>query len=140
MANVLTISQTLRSSPVVVEKYVTLAATSGTSVGPSVPAGTLVLAAGIEVLQTVPDITTYTVNVTDGTTTFASAVVLDNAAAGTVRAGVTPGFVATADTIDAVTTISGSPGTIRARIWALVCTVGNDSARAADEVDRDQLA
>jgi hypothetical protein len=78
--------------------------------------------------------------VTDGTTTFASAVVLDAAPAGTVRVGTTAGFVAAQDTIDAVTTITGSPGTIRARIFALICPVGNESVRQADEVDRDQLA
>lgn len=133
-------SQTLRHSPVIVERFVTLPAASGTAVGPAVPAGTLVLAAGLEVLQTVPDVTTYTVNITDGTTTFGSALNIDNVAAGTVRAGTTAGLVAAADTIDAVSTISGSPGTIRARIWALVVNVAEDSARAADEVVRDQLA
>jgi hypothetical protein len=140
MANVPAVSQTLRNSPVVVEKYVTLAATSGTSVGPAVPAGTLVMAAGLEVLQTVPDITTYTVNITDGTTTFGSALNIDNVPAFTVRAGTTAGLVAAADTIDAVTSITGSPGTIRARIWALVVPVGNESVRPADEVKRDQLS
>lgn len=140
MTNVLTPSQSLRSQAYIVERTVNLAATSGTAVGPTVPANTLVLAAGIENLIAVPDITTYTVNITDGTTTFASAVVLDAAAANTVRVGTTAGLVATQDTIDAVTTISGSPGVIPARIWALVVNVGNDSVRAADEVDRDQLA
>lgn len=133
------ISQSLRSRAVVVEKVVTLAGTSGTSVGPAVPAGTLVLAAGIQVLQAVPDVTTYTANITDGTTTFASAVVLDAAPANTIRVGTTAGLVATADTIDAVTTISGSPGTIRARIFAVVVDL-NESVKAASEVDRDTLA
>lgn len=140
MTNVLTPSTSLRSQAYIVERTVNLAATSGTAVGPTVPANTLVLAAGIENLIAVPDVTTYTVNITDGTTTFASAVVLDAAAANTVRVGTTPGLVATQDTIDAVTTISGSPGIIPARIWALVVNVGNDSVRGADEVDRDQLA
>lgn len=133
------ISQSLRNRAVVVEKYVTLPATSATTVGPAVPAGTLVLAAGIQVLQAVPDITTYTANITDGTTTFASAVVLDAAPANTIRVGTTAGLVATADTIDAVTTISGTPGTIRARIFAVAVDV-NESVRAASEVDRDVLA
>jgi hypothetical protein len=140
MTNVLTPSTSLRSQAYIVERTVNLAATSGTAVGPTVPANTLVLAAGIENLIAVPDITTYTVNITDGTTTFASAVVLDAAAANTVRAGTTAGLVAAQDTIDAVTTISGSPGIIPARIWALVVNVGNESVRAPDEVDRDQLA
>lgn len=133
------ISQSLRNRAVVVEKVVTLAATSGTAVGPAVPAGTLVLAAGIQVLQAVPDITTYTANITDGTTTFASAVVLDNAPINTIRIGTTAGLVAAADTIDAVTTISGSPGTIRARIFAVVVDV-TESVKAAEVADRDVLA
>lgn len=133
------ISQSLRNRAVVVERYVTLPATSATTVGPAVPAGTLVLAAGIQVLQTVPDIATYTANVTDGTTTFGSALVLDNIAANTIRVGATAGLVAAADTIDAVTTISGSPGTIRARIFAL-CADLTASVFKAEEVDRDVLA
>ena len=133
------ISQSLRSRAVVVERTVTLAATSGTSVGPAVPAGTLVLAAGIQPLQVVPSVTTYTVNVTDGTTTFGSALNINNVAANTIRVGTTAGLVAAADTIDAVTTISGSPGTIRARIFAVVVDL-NESAKAASEVDRDVLA
>ncbi len=133
------ISQSLRHEPILVERFVTLPATSGTAVGPSVGAGTLVLAAGLEVLQTVPDITTYTVNITDGTTTFGSSLNIDNVPAGTIRAGTTAGLVATADTIDAVSTISGSPGTIRARIWALVCDV-QDTSRPAEAADRDVLA
>ena len=133
------ISQSLRNRAVVVEKYVTLAATSGTTVGPAVPAGTLVLAAGVEVLDTVPDVTTYTIDVTDGTTVFANDVSVDNVAKGTIRVGTTAGFISAADTIDAVTTISGSPGTIDARIFAVVVDV-NDSVGMANEVDRDQLA
>lgn len=133
------ISKSLRSSAIVVEKYVTLAGTSGTTVGPAVPAGTLVLAAGVEVLDTVPDVTTYTLDVTDGTTVFANDVSFDNVAAGTIRVGTTAGLVAAADTIDAVTTISGTPGTIRARIFAVVVDV-NESVRQAAEVDRDVLA
>jgi hypothetical protein len=133
------ISQSLRSRAVVVEKVVTLAATSGTAVGPAVPAGTLVLAAGLQVLQTVPTVTTYTVNVTDGTTTFASALNISNVAANTIRVGTTAGLVAAADTIDAVTTISGAPGAIRARIFAVAVDL-NESVKAAEVADRDVLA
>lgn len=132
------ISQSLRSQAYVVEKYVTLAATSGTTVGPAVPAGSLVLAAGVEVYAAVPDVTTYTVNITDGTTTFASAAVLDNVAAGTIRVGTTAGLVAAADTVDAVTTITGSPGTIAARIFAVVLDV-NESVLKGESADRNTL-
>lgn len=131
--------QSARQKAFVVEKFVTLGAASATTVGPAVPAGTLVLAAGIEVLAAVPDVTTYTIDVTDGTTVFANDVSVDAAAKGTIRIGTTAGLVATADTIDAVTTISGSPGAIPARIFAVVIDV-NGAEQGADEVDRDQLA
>ena len=134
----MSISQSLRNSAVVVEKYVTLAATSGTTVGVSVQAGTIVLAAGFENFTAVPDITTYTLNVTDGTTVFANSLNFDNTAAGSVKAGVTPGFVAAADTIDVVTTISGSPGTIAGRVWAVIVDVNGSVAQAAS-VDRNLL-
>ncbi len=134
----MSISQSLRNSAVVVEKYVTLAATSGTTVGPAVPAGTIVLAAGFENLAAVPDVTTYTVAVSDGTTTFMSATSFDAAAINTVKAGVTPGFIAAADTIDATTSISGSPGTIAGRIWAVIVDVNGSVAQAAS-VDRNLL-
>lgn len=133
------ISQSLRNRAVVIEKYVTLAATSGTTTGVSVPAGTLVLAAGVEVLEAVPDVTTYTADVTDGTTVFANDVNLDAAAAGTIRVGTTAGLVAAADTVDVVTTISGSPGTIKARVFVVAIDV-NESVREATEVVRDVLA
>jgi len=133
------VSQSTRPSPIMLEKDVTLAATSGTAVGISVPAGTVVLAAGFQNYTTVPNIDTYTLDVTDGTTVFANDLNFDNTAANTNKAGVTPGFIAAADTIDVVTTITGAPGVIAGRVWAVVvdCSKG---AQSADEVDRDQLA
>lgn len=124
---------------IVVEKDVSLAATSGTTVGISVPAGTLVMAVGFENYTTVPDVTTYTFNITDGTTTFASALNYDNTAAGTIRIGTTAGVVATADTIDIVTTISGSPGVINGRLFAVIVDIA-DQNRAPGAADRDVLA
>ena len=133
------ISQSLRNSAVVIEKFVTLGATSGTTVGFAVPAGTLVLAAGVEVLDAVADVTTYTADVTDGTTVFANDVDFDAAAAGTIRIGTTAGLVAAADTVDVVTTISGTPGTVRARVFVVAIDV-NESVREGTEVTRDVLA
>lgn len=124
---------------IVVEKDVSLAATSGTTVGMSVPAGTMVLAVGFENYTVVPDITTYTMNITDGTTTFASALNFDNTAANTIRAGFTAGVVPAADTIDVVTTISGAPGIIAGRVFAVLVDVA-DQNRAPGGADRDTLA
>ena len=131
--------QSLRNKAYVVEKDVTLAASSGTAVGISVGAGTLVLAVGFQNYTTVPDVTTYTMNITDGTTTFASALNFDNTAANTIKIGTTAGLVAAADTIDVVTTISGSPGTISGRVFAVVVDVNADWATPGS-VDRDTLA
>lgn len=133
------LSQSLRNRAVIIEKYVTLSGTAGTTVGVAVPAGTLVLAAGIEVLDTVPDVTVYTADVTDGTTVFANDVVLDAAAAGTIRVGTTAGLIAAADTVDVVTTITGTPGDIRARVFIVAIDV-NESVREGTEVTRDVLA
>lgn len=124
---------------IVVEKDVSLAATSGTTVGISVPAGTMVLAAGFEPSVAVPSVTTYTLNITDGTTTFASALNINNVAAGTIRAGFTGGVVPAADTLDVVTTISGSPGVITGRVFAVIVDVA-DQNRAPGAADRDTLA
>jgi hypothetical protein len=131
--------QSLRNRAYVVEKDVTLAASSGTAVGISVGAGTLVLAVGFENYTTVPNITTYTLDITDGTTTFANDLDFDNTAANTIKIGTTAGLVAAADTIDVVTTISGSPGTISGRVFALVVDVNKDWA-VPGSVDRDVLA
>jgi hypothetical protein len=131
--------QSVRNHAYKIEKFVSLAASSGTTVGISVPANTLVLAAGFQNTTVVPNVTTYTLDVTDGTTVFANDLDFDAAAANTLKAGTTAGLVSTADTIDVVTTISGSPGVIAGRVWAIVVDV-NKAADAASSVDREQLA
>ena len=131
--------QSLRNRAYVVEKEVTLAATSGTAEGIAVGAGTLVLAVGFQNYDTVADVTTYTMDITDGTTTFANDLNFDNTAANSIKIGTTAGVVAANDTIDVVTTISGSPGAISGRVFALVVDVNKDWA-APGSVDRDTLA
>ena len=135
----MSIVQSIRPVPVLLEKDVTLAATSGTTVGISVPAGVTVLAAGFQNYTVVPNITTYTLDVTDGTTVFANDLNFDNTAANTNKGGVVPGFVAAAETIDVVTTIDGTSGAISGRVWAVVVDCGAGT-RSAVDVDRDQLA
>jgi hypothetical protein len=131
--------QSLKNRAYVVEKIVDLPATAGTTTGISVGAGTLVLAVGFVPSEAVPNIDTYTMDITDGTTVFANDLNFDNTAAGTIKIGTTAGVVAAADTIDVVTTITGSPGVITGRLFAVVVDV-NQSAAVADAVDRDQLA
>jgi hypothetical protein len=135
----MSIAQSIRPQAVLLEKEVSLANASGTTVGISVPAGALVLAAGFQNYTVVPNVTTYTLDVTDGTTVFANDLDFDAAAANTIKAGTTAGLVTAADTIDVVTTISGTPGIIAGRVWALVLDV-NQGTRTAASVDREQLA
>ena len=47
------LSQSLKFSPVIVEAYVTLPVVSGTVVGPAIPAGCVVVSAGIEFAGTI---------------------------------------------------------------------------------------
>jgi hypothetical protein len=133
------LAQSMRNGAFVVEKDVSLAASSATTVGISVPASTLVLAVGFEPYVVVPDVTTYTMNITDGTTTFASALNFDNTAANVIKIGTTAGVVAAADTIDVVTTISGSPGVITGRLFAVIVPV-EDTNNNPGAADRDTLA
>ena len=131
--------QSVRPQAYVVEKDVSLPATADTTVGISVGAGTLVLAAGFENYDAVGNIDTYTMDVTDGTTVFANDLNFDDTAANSVKVGTTAGLVSAADTIDVVTTITGSPGVITGRVFAVLVEVADQDA-GADEVDRDQLA
>ena len=135
----MSVSQSLRNRAVIIEAYVDLAATSGTTVGVSVPAGTLILAAGFEPSEAVPNVTTYTMDITDGTTVFANDLNFDNTAAGVIKVGTTAGLVSAADTVDVVTTISGSPGIISGRVFIVAIDV-NDCVGQAAEVARDVLA
>ena len=133
------LTKALRNSAIVIEKYVDLPASADTTVGVSVPAGTLIIAAGFEPSEAVPDVTTYTMDITDGTTTFANDLNFDNTAAGTIKVGTTAGLVSAADTVDVVTTITGSPGIISGRLFVVAVDV-NESRLQANEVDRDTLA
>lgn len=131
--------QSLHNRAIVVEKDVSLAATAGTTVGISVGANTLVLAVGFEPYVAIPDVTTYTMDITDGTTVFANDLNFDNTAAGVIKIGTTAGLVATADTIDVTTTITGSPGVITGRVFAVIVPVENTRG-VPGAADRDQLA
>ena len=131
------LSQSLKFAPYMVELEVTTGAASGTIVGPSVGAGTLVLSAGVELVGAVG--TANTITIGDGTTNFLASTDINSAAAGTFKVGNVVGVVAAADTIDMVQTVAGTATAATARIWAIVCDV-NEGTKAAAEVDRDTLA
>lgn len=133
-------STSLLSKAYMVEKEIELPTASGRVAGPTVGAGTLVLAAGVELIDAVDDVTSYTVAIDDETTTFMAATSVDAATAGTFVYGTqTQAVIAAEDTIDAVAAISGSPAAATARVWAIVVDV-NEATRGAAEVDRDTLA
>ncbi len=133
-------STSLLSKAVMVEKEVELPTTTGTVTGPSVGAGTLVLAAGVELIDAM-DSADYDVTVTDGTTTFMAATAVDSGSAGDFAFGTqTQGVIAAEDTIDVTGTATASPAaTVTARVWAIVVDV-NEATKGADEVSRDYLA
>lgn len=135
------LSSSLKSKAYMVEKTVTLGTASGTVVGPSVPANTMVIGAGIEFVTAAGSAaTSATVAIGDGTTDNLAAVDMQAKAAGTILGGVVPSFVSSADTIDAVQAVVGA-GLVAAtaRIWAIVVDV-NENTKNAAEVDRDTLA
>jgi hypothetical protein len=133
-------STSLLAKAIMVEKEVELPTSTGTVAGPTVAAGTLVLAAGVELIDAM-DSADYDVTVTDGTTTFMAATAVDSGSAGDFAFGTqTQGIVAAEDTIDVTGTATASPAaTVTARVWAIVVDV-NEATQGADEVDRDQLA
>ena len=135
------LSSSLKSKAYMVEKTTTLGVASGTTVGPAVPANTMVISSGIEFVTAAGSAgTSSTVAVGDGVTANLAAVSMQAKAAGTILGGVVPSFVSADDTIDAVLAVSGS-GLVAAtvRIWAVVVDC-NENTKDAAEVDRDQLA
>ena len=133
-------STSLLAKAYMVEKQVELPLAGGTVAGPSVGAGTLVLAAGVELIDAVGS-TDYDVAVSDGTTSFMGTTAVDSATAGSFAYGTqTQAIVAVADTLDVVATATVSASAdVTARVFAIVVDV-NEATSGADEVDRDQLA
>jgi hypothetical protein len=134
------LSTSLKSKAYMVEKTVTLPVVSGTTVGPAVPANTMVVSSGIEFV-TAPGsaATSATVAVGDGVTANLAAVDMQAQAAGTILGGVVPSFVSADDTIDAVMVVTGA-GLVAAtaRIWAVVVDCNANTKNAA-EVSRDVI-
>ena len=132
------LSTSLKSKAYMVEKTVTLGVVSGTTVGPAVPANTMVISSGIEFVTAAGSAgTSATVAVGDGVTANLAAVDMQGKAAGTILGGVVPSFVSADDTIDAVLAVTGA-GLVAAtaRIWAVVVDC-NANTKVAAEVARD---
>lgn len=133
-------STSLLEKAYMVDATVELPLAGGTVTGPTVGAGTMVIAAGVELIDAVGS-ADYDVAVGAGSLTFMATTAVDSDTAGTFVAGTqTPGVIAAEDTIDIVATAGVSAtADITARVFAIVVNVG-DASKTADEVDRDQLA
>jgi hypothetical protein len=133
-------STSLLEKAYMVDATVELPLGGGTVTGPTVGAGTMVIAAGVELIDAVGS-ADYDVAVGAGSLTFMATTAVDSDTAGTFVAGTqTPGVIAAEDTIDVVATAGADASAdITARVFAIVVNVG-DASRTADEVDRDQLA
>jgi hypothetical protein len=133
-------STSLLAKAYMVDATVELPLDGGTVTGPTVPAGMLVVNAGVELIDAV-DSADYDVAVSDGTNTYMATTAVDSSSAGTFVVGSqTPAVTAAEETIDVVATATAdNSADITARVFAIVVNVG-DASRTADEVDRDQLA
>lgn len=134
-----TLSQTVAKLARLVEKEVTLPTASGTVEAISLPAGCLVLSAGVVTTTAIAGSTGYTIDLSVGSANVVSALDIQAATVGaiTTEAAVPVGVTA-ADTLDVVATVTGTATAGKVRVWALV--IDMTAPIAATDVDRDQLA
>ena len=134
-----TLSQTVAKLARLVEKEVTLPASSGTVEAIALPANCLVLSAGVVTTQAIAGSTGYTIDLSVGSADVVSALDIQAAAlnAITTEAAVPVGVTAN-DTLDVVATVTGTATAGKVRVWALV--IDMTAPIAATDVDRDQLA
>lgn len=134
-----TLSQTVAKTGRIVEKEVTLPTASGTVEAVSVPANSVVLAAGAVVTEAVAGSSAHVFDISIGSSDIATALNVQSASLGDILVEAsTPIATTSADTVDVVSTVTGTGTAGKVRIWALVLDM--TAPTAADEVDRDQLA
>jgi len=133
------LSQTVAKLARVVEATVTLPTTSGTVAAVSLPAGCVVLAAGVVTTQAIAGSTGYVIDLSIGSADVQSALDIQAATVGTITVeAAVPVATAVADTLDVVATVTGTATAGAVRVWALVLDMATIPGPA--EVDRDQLA
>ena len=134
-----TLSQTVAKLARLVEKEVTLPTASGTVEAISLPAGCLVLSAGVVTTTAIAGSTGYTIDLSVGSADVVSALDIQAATVGTITTeAAVPVGVTAADTLDVVATVTGTATAGKVRVWALV--IDMTAPIAATDVDRDQLA
>lgn len=134
------LSPTVAPQARLVEKEVTLATASGTVEGISLDANTLIISAGAIVTEAAAGSTAHTFDLSVGSDDVVTAVNFQTASVGdVVTEACVPVLVgSSADTLDVVSTVTGTGTAGKVRVWALV--VDATAPTGADEVDRDQLA
>jgi len=133
------LSQSVAKGVRVYEAEVTLPTASGTVTAVSIPANCLVLSAGCVVTEACAGSTAHVADLSIGSADIVTAINLQTGALGAIitEAAVPQGTTA-ADTIDVVSTVTGTGTAGKVRVFALV--VDMTAPRTADEVDRDTLA
>lgn len=134
-----TLSQTLAKLARIVEAEVTMPTASGTVQAISLPANCIVLAAGGVVTQAAAGSSAHVFDLSIGSADVVTALDFQAGALGAILVeAAVPQATTVADTLDVVSTVTGTGTAGKMRVWALVLDM--DAPRAAAEVDRDVLA
>ena len=134
-----TLSQTVAKGARLYEAEVTLPTASGTVTAVSIPANSLVLSAGAVITEACAGSAAHVADLSIGSADIVTAINLQAGSVGDIitEAAVPQGTTAD-DTIDVVSTVTGTGTAGKARVWAVV--IDMTAPRTADEVDRDTLA
>jgi hypothetical protein len=134
-----TLSQTVAKGARLYEAEVTLPTASGTVTAVSIPANSLVLSAGVVMTEACAGSSAHVADLSIGSADIVTAIDLQAGSVGSIitEAAVPQGTTAD-DTIDVVSTVTGTGTAGKARVWAVV--IDMTAPRTADEVDRDTLA
>lgn len=134
-----TLSQTVAKGARLYEAEVTLPTASGTVTAVSLPANCLVLSAGCVVTEAVAGSSAHTADLSIGAADVVTAIDLQAASLGDiVTEAAVPQGTTVADTLDVVSTVTGTGTAGKVRVWAVV--IDMSAPIAATEVDRDVLA
>jgi hypothetical protein len=134
-----TLSQSVAKLPRIYEAEVTLPTASGTVTAVSLPANSLVLAAGVVVTEACAGSTAHVADLSIGSSDVLTAINLQTGTVGSIiTEAAVPQGTTTADTLDVVSTVTGTGTAGKVRVYAVV--VDMTAPITADEVDRDLLA
>lgn len=133
-----TLSQTAAKIGRIVEKEVTLPTASGTVEGISLPANCVVMAAGAVVTEAVAGSTAHTFDLSIGSADVCTALNVQTASLGDILVEApVPQATTAEDTLDVVSTVTGTGTAGKVRVWALVLDMS--APVFATEIVRDQL-